>query len=105
MSVQDVPTVLTVDEVADAMKVSRSTVRRMVVDGRLESFHFGRAVRVPLAALSVAQKNDHARKEVLMGSKIPSVEELPKAAPAGQPTTAPSHPNPAPPPQNPPGNA
>jgi excisionase family DNA binding protein len=56
MSVQDVPQVLTVDEVAEAMKVSRSTVRRMVADGRLESFHFGRAVRVPLAALGAAQK-------------------------------------------------
>lgn len=42
---------LTVDEVASVLRVSRMTVYRKVHSGELPSVHFGRSFRIPASAL------------------------------------------------------
>lgn len=42
---------LTVDEVAEALRVSRMTVYRKVHSGELPSVHFGRSFRIPASAM------------------------------------------------------
>lgn len=42
---------LTVDQAAKALSVSRATVWRLVAAGRLEAVHIGRSVRIPAEAL------------------------------------------------------
>lgn len=41
----------TVEELADKLKVSEQTIRLWIREGRLEAYKFGRAHRVPAAAL------------------------------------------------------
>jgi excisionase family DNA binding protein len=45
------PLLVTVDEVAEMLNLSRSKTYEMVASGQLPSVRFGRAVRVPLRAL------------------------------------------------------
>lgn len=42
---------LTVDEVASVLRVSRMTVYRKVHSGELPSVHFGRSFRIPASAM------------------------------------------------------
>lgn len=48
----DVEDLMTVDETARALRVSRVTVRRLARQGDLEAVRVGRQIRVPRAALS-----------------------------------------------------
>jgi excisionase family DNA binding protein len=43
--------VLTLNEVASLLRVSRSTVKRLINSGQLAAFHVGSSVRVPLSAV------------------------------------------------------
>ena len=43
----DLPEMLTIDEVADYMRYSRKTIRRMIDDGRLRGVMLGRSWRIP----------------------------------------------------------
>jgi len=43
---------LTVEEVADLLRLSTRQVRRLIADGRLQAVHLGRAVRVEPGALA-----------------------------------------------------
>lgn len=58
---------LTVEEVAAVLRVSKMTVYRKVHSGELESVHFGRSFRVPAWAvqryLAAAEGPDEPRKE------------------------------------------
>lgn len=47
----DVKDVNSVPEVADAFGVCAQTIRRLIANGELESFHIGRAVRVTKSAM------------------------------------------------------
>jgi excisionase family DNA binding protein len=42
---------LTIDEVAEYLRVSRSTVRRMIADGRLQAVTIGRQWRITKEAV------------------------------------------------------
>jgi excisionase family DNA binding protein len=44
-------TLLTINEVADELALSRSTIYELVASGQLETVRIGRARRVPRAAL------------------------------------------------------
>lgn len=46
------PDLMTIQQVADYLQVSISTVRRMLDDGRLPSVKIGRARRIPKEAVS-----------------------------------------------------
>ena len=48
----DLPEMLTIDEVADYMRYSRKTIRRMIDDGRLRGVMLGRSWRIPKQALA-----------------------------------------------------
>ncbi|MEA4882962.1 MAG: helix-turn-helix domain-containing protein [Clostridia bacterium] len=48
----DLPEMLTVDEVADFLRVSDKTIRRMLTDGRLAGVNLGRSWRIPRQALA-----------------------------------------------------
>jgi excisionase family DNA binding protein len=48
----DLPEMLTIDEVADYMRYSRKTIRRMIDDGRLAGVMLGRSWRIPKQALA-----------------------------------------------------
>jgi len=47
-----VSTLLTIEEVAKRLSLSKSKVYRMTMDGELESLHIGRAVRIPEKAVN-----------------------------------------------------
>jgi excisionase family DNA binding protein len=51
--VQEPQPLLTVDEVAELLKVSRATVRRLAYRGELSFLRIGRAIRFERAALSM----------------------------------------------------
>lgn len=43
----NLPELMTIQQVADYLRVSVSTVRRMLADGRLRGVNLGRAWRIP----------------------------------------------------------
>ncbi len=49
--VDDDVVVLTLNEVASLLRVSRSTVKRLISSGQLAAFRVGSGVRVPLSAV------------------------------------------------------
>lgn len=49
--------VLNITEVVEALRVSRSTVKRLIGEGKLRSVRIGRRVLVPAAALDELLKN------------------------------------------------
>ena len=48
----DLPEILTIDEVAEYLRYSRKTIRRMIDDGRLAGVMLGRSWRIPKQALA-----------------------------------------------------
>jgi excisionase family DNA binding protein len=53
----------TVEELADKLKVSEQTIRLWIREGRLESYKFGRAHRVPASALQRFLEQSKQRSE------------------------------------------
>ena len=55
----------TVEELADRLKVSEQTIRLWIRQGKLESYQFGRAHRVPASALRrfIEQSKQHRAPE------------------------------------------
>ena len=45
------PDLLTIDEVADRLRVCRSTIRRFIQDGQIKSLRIGKFFRIPVAEL------------------------------------------------------
>lgn len=60
----DQQTVLTVDEVADHLKISPWTVRRMISRGELRAVRYGRTIRIDPKDLAKAGKVIPAAGEV-----------------------------------------
>lgn len=54
MSELNTPQYLTMDEAAQALAVSRDTIRRLIRSGDLEARKIGKSVRIPAAALADA---------------------------------------------------
>jgi excisionase family DNA binding protein len=75
---------MTVDEVADQLRVSARTVRRYVESGGLEAMRFGRGYRISSEALD----------QFMRGSVVHRRPSPPEVSPvsSGQPVTAPSQP-------------
>ena len=46
------PDLLTMDEVAERLKIHRSTVRRLILDGELKHFRVGKFYRIATGELS-----------------------------------------------------
>jgi excisionase family DNA binding protein len=60
---QAVHDLLTPAEVARRVRVSESTVRRLVARGELEGIRFGKAIRIPADALGVRQRMSPQRQQ------------------------------------------
>lgn len=52
----------TINEVAECLHVSRSTVNRLLASGQLQASKIRRSVRIPMEAIN-ALKDQQARKE------------------------------------------
>ena len=48
----DQPDLLTLDEVAERLRVHRSTIRRLILTGQLEHFRIGKFYRITAGELS-----------------------------------------------------
>ena len=65
MSLADLPLVLTVEEVADVLRISRGAAYDGVRSGSIPSVRVGRTIRVPRHALAaMLAHNDRAQPEV-----------------------------------------
>lgn len=65
---------LTIEETCDYLRLSQSTVRRMVKDGRIPARQIGRQWRIPLTALET----------MAAGKALGDVEPSPQEAPAAR---------------------
>jgi excisionase family DNA binding protein len=70
MDISNLPTLLTVEETANLLRLKRSTAYEYVQKGMIPSFRLGRSIRIPsgrileLLALGPKEKADTAAKSV-----------------------------------------
>lgn len=70
------PVAYTTEQAADALGVSRSTVQRLIADGRLRSVHLGaRVVRIPRIALDELMSPTTTRPAPAPVSTLPAQRE------------------------------
>lgn len=65
MRLEDAPDVLTVDELAEILRVSRWSVYERVRDGSLPALHLGRALRFSRAAVAALLAGDAGDRPTL----------------------------------------
>ena len=60
----ELPEMLTIEEVAEYLRVSDRTIRRMLADGRLHGVNLGRTWRIPRQALEeLMEAGQHDRTQ------------------------------------------
>jgi excisionase family DNA binding protein len=63
VSAETVPPLLTVAEVAERLRLGRSTIYRLVADGEIDAVQIGRAVRFEPAAVDFFISRKRTRRE------------------------------------------
>ena len=51
LNFEDLPLLLTVEEMASVLRIGRNAAYQLVKDGNLQSIRIGRCIRIPRAAL------------------------------------------------------
>ena len=67
------PDLMTIEDVADYLRVSVRTVQRMIKDGRLHAISLGRTWRIPITALEdlVALNDPKQEEEAAQDERTP----------------------------------
>ena len=51
LNFEDLPLLLTVEEMASVLRIGRNAAYRLVKDGNIQSIRIGRSIRIPRSAL------------------------------------------------------
>lgn len=69
----------TVQEVADVLRVSHMTVRRLITDGSMPAYRVGSAIRIPTAAVWQFLETNRVEHPWAAAQSVPA-RALPKAS-------------------------